>query len=488
MLNLSGVSEHNSKPREIFSGCFYVDPADEKIWESYVSHFYRNIQTVIKEADRICRHEFDLLGAGLLYLGNPIDWHIDPVSGYRWPKKLFSEVRKARTNPNGVDVKLPWDLSRMQHLVTLGKAYRLTNDERYANEIVQQITHWLDDNPCPYGINWTCAMDAAIRIMNIAWAYLLVKSARAVTHEFTRRLAISVFQHGQYILFNLEFGVRDDGSVTNGNHYLTDVVGLLLLGLLCPEFKAAAQWKAVGINALIEEMDREVHPDGVNFESSISYHRLVLELFTAGALLCRRNNVALPEKFWSRLERMFEFVLHVMRPDGKVPMVGDADDGRLFILCDYGDWDRRDFRYLLSVGAVLFNRPDMKGYSGGLSEDAFWLLGTSGVNAFAALKEDVADVGSKAFPDAGFYVMGQGDRYFLACCGEVGTDRLGNHKHNDLLSFELFAGDKAFIVDPGTYVYTRDANWRNVFRSTPQSDLQNESGCQGFYPRMGVDA
>jgi hypothetical protein len=48
----------------------------------------------------------------------------------------------------------------------------------------------------------------------------------------------------------------------------------------------------------------------------------------------------------------------------------------------------------------------------------------------------------------------------------VGTRGLGNHKHNDLLSFELYAGDKAFIVDPGTYIYTRDAAWRNLFRST----------------------
>jgi hypothetical protein len=58
------------------------------------------------------------------------------------------------------------------------------------------------------------------------------------------------------------------------------------------------------------------------------------------------------------------------------------------------------------------------------------------------------------------------DRYLLASCGAVGTGGLGNHKHNDLLSFELYAGDKAFIIDPGTYVYSRDPNWRNVFRST----------------------
>jgi Heparinase II/III-like protein len=163
---------------------------------------------------------------------------------------------------------------------------------------------------------------------------------------------------------------------------------------------------------------------------------------------------------------MFELVLFTLRPDGKMPQVGDADDGRLFILSDYGNWNRRDFRYLLFVGAVLFKREDMKVHAGGFSEEAFWLLGPSGMDVFAALDDDSRDLKSKAFRDSGLCLMRAGDKYLLACCGEVGTAGIGNHKHNDLLSFELYAGDKAFIVDPGTYVYTRNPGWRNVFRST----------------------
>ena len=213
-------------------------------------------------------------------------------------------------------------------------------------------------------------------------------------------------------------------------------------------------------------MGHQVHSDGGDFESSIPYHRLALELFLAGALLCRANGVTLPTSFWAKLERMFEFILFVTRPDGKVPQVGDADDGRLFILSDYSTWDRADFRYLLSLGAVLFQRSDMKAYSGGFSEEAFWLLGPAGLAAFAALQSHGEELGSRDFPDSGLYVMRSGDKFLLACCGAVGTGGLGNHKHNDLLGFELYAGDKALIVDPGTYVYSRDRNWRNRFRST----------------------
>jgi hypothetical protein len=454
------------KRGEIFTGRFFINVRDERLWTVYQAQFGDKVQTVIDDADTICRHEFNLLGSGIGCWGHPIDWHADPVSGYRWPKKYYFGLTSASKSSKGSDVKLPWELSRMQHLPTLGKAYRLTKDERYAREIVEQLSHWLIDNPCPYGVNWTCAMDVAIRIMNITWAYLLIEDDSAVTHDFRTRLATSIMQHGQFVLFNLEHSIQRDGSITNGNHYLTDIVGLLHLGLICPAYPMAETWKRVGLKALVEEMDRQVCADGGDFESSLPYHRLVLELFAAGALLCRSNGVSLPQRFWDKLEKMFEVVLFVTRPDGKVPQVGDADDGRLYILGDYGSWDRTDYRYVLSIGAVLFHRGDMKAHAGRFSEEAFWLLGPSSLAAFAALKAEEEDIGSRQFRESGLYVMRAGNQYLLACCGAVGTAGVGNHKHNDIMSFELFAGDKAFIVDPGTYVYTRYPDWRNLFRST----------------------
>jgi hypothetical protein len=220
------------------------------------------------------------------------------------------------------------------------------------------------------------------------------------------------------------------------------------------------------VEALVEEMDRQVHADGVDYESSLSYHRFVLELFTSAALLCRLNGIDLPETFWAKLEKMYAFTLHVTRPDGTVPQVGDADDGRLHILSDYGSWERTDHRYLLSIGAVLFTRADMKAHAGGFSEDAFWLLGPEAATAFDTLEPASAPLGSQAFPEAGFYIMRAGRSYVLACCNAVGTAGAGNHKHNDLLSFELYIGDRAFVVDPGAYIYTAEPQWRRRFRST----------------------
>lgn len=451
---------------EIFTGHFFVDVDDDELWERYQTAFQPKRAAILADAETICRHEFRLLDDQAAYMGEQIDWHTDPHSGYRWPQELACQLMASRTGPPGSDVKWPWELSRMQHLPTLGKAYKLTRHERYAHEIVDQITHWLHENPCPYGVNWLCAMDVAIRVVNLAWAYRFIRHSGLVSPEFRNRLMVAVTQHAQFIVYHLEQSVREGGVIVNGNHYLANVVGLLHVGLMCPELKMAPAWRRIGLRAMVEEMERQVHPDGFDYEASIPYHRLVLELFLAGALICRVNGVELPQPFWQRLERMFEVILWVTRPDGKVPQVGDADDGRLYILSDYGDWDRRDCRYLLAIGAALFQRRDMKARAGEFAEEAFWLLGPTGMDRFAALEDHDWPLDSQGFRDAGLYVMRKADCYLLACCGYLQAAGASAHKHNDLLSFELHMRGKPVIVDPGSYLYTRDPEWRNLFRST----------------------
>jgi uncharacterized heparinase superfamily protein len=73
---------------------------------------------------------------------------------------------------------------------------------------------------------------------------------------------------------------------------------------------------------------------------------------------------------------------------------------------------------------------------------------------------------SKAFPQGGFYIMRHDDLYMVVDCVPADPTAPSGHKHNSRLSFELFAGDKSFIIDSGAYVYTADKEMRNLFRST----------------------
>ncbi|MFQ6056177.1 MAG: alginate lyase family protein, partial [Methanosarcinales archaeon] len=445
--------------REYNKSRFFFDPdKKEEIIEIIKEEYPSSIDQTIRNADEICNHTFDLLGSGKTNLGEEIDWHLDFKSGYRWnPKKYYLGTLDYINLDDESDVKIPWELSRFQHFVTLGKAYWYTEDEKYAREFVDQVESWIEKNPIELGVNWACTMEVAIRAVNWIWGYYFFYNSKSLSNEFQLKFLKNLFLHGRHIMNNLEFGM------IRGNHYLSNIVGLIYLGIFFPECKEVKEWLDKGLKALEEEMEFQVYPDGVDFEGSISYHRLVTELFLSPVLLLQKNNINVSERLLKRLEKMIEFTLYYTKPDGTSPIIGDNDDGRLHKLSNN---EINDHRYLLSIGSVLFGRKDFKSACDKFNEEAFWLLRKRGLNDFKNLPREDIDIESKAFKNGGFYIMRKDNLYMIIDCGEVGYAGRGGHGHNDTLSFELFARDKTFIIDPGSYVYTASPKWRNVFRST----------------------
>jgi hypothetical protein len=378
---------------------------------------------VIERADRICDHQFDLLGSGPTKLGSPIDWQRDFKSGTRWPDVHISRVPVVLGG--GSDIKVPWELSRCQHLPLLSAAHRLTNDPRYLDELGDQLSSFIDANRVEFGAPWACTMDVGIRAAN--WVAALCMALPAAARATWLEPAVaSLLLHGRFIRGHLEWGE------TRGNHFLSDVVGLLVG---CVPFSASAEgreWAAWATTQLEQEMFHQVRPDGCDHEASIPYHRLVTELFVCGThaadALCPGS---LSDEYRERLTLMLGFVSDYTRPDGLAPQIGDADDGRFLPLADYGA-DPRDHRHLFRQAAT----------------------------------PALAPRGHVPFPDGGYYVMRHGDLWCLVRCGDVGLDGIGGHAHNDQLSFELAFGAQPMVVDPGSYLYTADPIARNEFRST----------------------
>ena len=439
-----------------------VGPADAKAILGALERWAPGpLQATLSAADRICDHVFDLLGSGPVALGSEIDWHLDFKSGYRWDRRLFyTEVPFGHVP--GVDIKVPWELSRGHHLPVLAQAYLLVGDERYAREAVAQIRAWLATNPPQFGVNWASPMDVAIRAVDWLWTAGLLSEAAECDDGFSGQLLAGLLAHGRFLRANLE--VCGEGVTTN--HYLADVVGLLYLGLCLPDLCEAGDWRTFATQALVREMDRQVLPDGVDYESSIPYHRLVTEMFLSATALCRHHGVQLPPPFRARLERMVEFVRAYTKPNGLAPQVGDADDGRLHVLTGYGITDSRDHRHLLALGALLFEREEWWAAAGPAWPEALWFGGFRREPWNRPPQRAIRPVRSAAFSDSGLYIMRAHRDYVLINCNPVGTRGIGNHKHNDLLSLEVHFGGEDILVDPGSYLYTPDPETRNAFRGT----------------------
>lgn len=448
---------------------FLIQPMEAEKLASYIQaklpHYEKEIS---READRVCRHEMDLLGSGPVDLDDftlsrggeeacgYLPWHFDFKAGYKWnAKKFYNEIRV----PYGkADIKVPRELSRFQHIPLLGQAYWLTGDVRYAREFLRQVDDWIDRNPPRFGVNWTCTMDVAIRVCNWVFGYYFFKDSGVFTDDFLIRLLKSLLSHGRFIAANLE-----NKAITN-NHYVADLVGLIYLGVCFPEFKEATRWRELGISELANEMQKQVYDDGMDFEASTCYHRLALELFFFPALLYRLNGIEPPRAFLARLKGMFDFVLHALEPDGRMPQVGDNDNGRLHILARR---DVLDMTYLLTFAALFFTDSRYKIEEFGFAPEALWLFGPEARNRWHDLPgRSLDEVESRCFPDCGIYVMRRrSDLYVMVSCGPNGQSGEGGHCHNDKLSFELYIDGRSVIVDPGTYVYTSAPEWRNRFRS-----------------------
>lgn len=369
------------------------------------------------------------------------DWHRDPVHGFTWPVRghrfLGPVVGRA-------DIKIPWEVSRLQWLVALARAYRYTGDRRYRDGAKRLLRSWTAANPAGRGPNWTNAMEAGIRATNLVWSAEVLRDS-----EFTALVGGMLRDHGRYILENLEYSER-----LTSNHYLADLVGLVHTGGALRHSTAGRLWLRVGSRQLQREVLKQFHDDGSNFEASTGYHRLSTELAFMGLLALQRLGIPVRPEVRERLLSAVGVLSALTKPDGLLPALGDDDSGLVVGL--QSGRDPRDPSSILAAATVLGDTGTSQEPAG--PELAQWCGARGGTG--------VACTPATFFPAAGWYVLTAGSYWCLAECGGVGQRGNGGHGHNDTLSFVLCVDGREIVTDPGTGAYTPDPDLRNLLRST----------------------
>ncbi len=411
---------------------------------------------VIEAAWQITKdRRWPLLGFGLKNFGNPINWHRDPLSGRIWPLDYHADI--PLWHNDGSDIRVLWELNRLGHLIALGRAYTSTKEEEFAMEFFAQVESWKEQNPVGRGANWSCAMEIALRAMNLLATFALFRNSPALNEERLLLLLTIFDQHSAHIRRNLEFS-----HLATSNHYLSDVAGLLWLGIMLPELKAAEQWRIWALNELLRELDKQILPDGADYEGSTGYHCFVLELFLYSFILCRANEIPIADKYWRQLHAMLVYLRAVIRPDGFAPLIGDTDGGQILPI----PRSANDQASLLVLGAAVFKDSQLKLPRLEARTELLWLLGEKELREYEQLANATQEISSQAFPAAGTYVLRHEDLYLLFNASGAQYGRPASHRHNDVLSIEVSACGRAFIVDPGSYVYTANLHERHLFRST----------------------
>ncbi|MCH7838754.1 MAG: alginate lyase family protein [Planctomycetes bacterium] len=418
---------------------------------------------LIAQADRLVQHRIDLLSLQDLHLGDEIDWNYEYEAGKRIPLRAGASIDYRDYQEVG-DCKLVWELSRHHHLVVLARAYRVTEKEQYAQEIARQLEGWIRQCPFGLGIHWRSPLELAIRMINWVWTYELLDGGARLPEPLRHQVLLSVHQHlsqitRQYSRFS-----------SANNHLIGEAAGVFIAGSYFTGLKGSAKWRADSRKILVREIFRQTYLDGGTREQATAYHVFVLWFFILAGLCARRAGEDFPEEYWERMERMFDYLDTLTEGADALPQIGDGDDGYVVDLGGRADM----LASLFSIGAMLFDRSDLKARAGPFGEAGFWLFGPAGRKQFDGLGtvETACPIQSRALPASGYYLLqrghrGEADRISVVFdCGELGYLSIAAHGHADALSVLLRVGGLDVLVDPGTYDYFTYPQWRRYFRGT----------------------
>lgn len=446
------------------AGRFFFDPGDDSL-RGRVAPLSADYQA---EADEMLAHRVRVLGHAY-DLGTYIDWHRDYRLGVRCPIR-YSALIDLKDPEFEESIRWVWYLNRHRHLASLGRAYFASRRPEYAKEIVDQLLSWIEQNPACVGVGWAASLEIALRLLSWAWALCPVRDFEGFTPDVQKRIMGSVGLQLRHMSRNLS-----THSSAN-NHLVAQACALLVLGRLFGGMPGSRTWAANGAKIMWRELARQTFSDGVSREQSVHYHAFVLELYAVALIFAKRNALEIPAEVQDRFSRMCEFLFAVSDfagAWGAMPAIGDSDDQTVVL----PENPAQLLRGLWACAAYLMESREMAGSVGEVPLEAALLMGREGLDYVSSGKGrdsstpgQTPQVCSRAFSEGGYYVLcdeADGARAtFILDCGELGLGKTAAHGHADCLSLTLRVNQQEVLVDPGTFTYHSQPDWRSYFRST----------------------
>ena len=479
------------------------------------------------------KHEFDLLGSGLVsrnLVGDiilkkehqlftkkalklipefykQIDWQLDVRSGFSFDvTKQFDDQLIDKTK--NADIKNCWELGRLQHLPQIALSARVSNkSEILIVEFKNQVIDFITSNPIGMGVQWACAMDVGIRVSNMLVAFDIFKqtdSNNKLDEKFVSILADSIYQHGVFLWNNLEY---KEGAA--GNHYLFNLVGLLFISNYLSKSETTESWREFSEKEIENEFKKQFFSDGGNFEGSTTYHCLSSEAILYSTALMLRCGNQLNDDYVNLLSNSFRFIKDVAKPNREMPQFGDNDSGRLFKF--YPNQDLLNYESLISGFSALFDNNEEVSFENiivnQITKNSKLKLSQTNVENKVQLRNtnhqlqkpatteikfsdeiDTSKIKLFCYCEFGIYVFKSPEFYMaISAISNKKMHHSWGHVHNDKLSFDLQIKGKDFVKDPGTYTYSAFPEKREVFRNSKSHNgivvkgIEQNKGVAPFY-------
>ncbi len=352
------------------------------------------------------------------------------------------------------DNELRWQLHRHKWFIPMGKAYRVTGDEKYAREWVLQYVDWIRKNPLVkinpdlYELADVDSVKGEVENVRFAWRpletgirlkdqidqFLLFLPSRYFTPAFLTEFLVNYHKHAVHVQENYS---------AEGNHLLFEAQYVLNAGIFFPEFAEASRWRQSGIDVLNREIRKQVYADGGQYELDLGYHAAAIDIFSQALSMADANGFRedFPDSYVKTIHQMMHFYLNTLFPDYTVPCFSDGRRSAPYsFVKSFKRWsaqfpDDEQLRYFATQGKE--------------GRCPIHLSYASPVTGFFTLRNGWKE-------DATVMVLKAGPKGEWHCQPDNGT-------------FELWSGGKNLFPDSGCYVFGGDEEvWkqRNWFRQT----------------------
>jgi heparan-sulfate lyase len=322
----------------------------------------------------------------------------------------------------------------------MAKVYRLSGDERYAEEWTKQYLDWIKKNPLltpskeemdTMGIDmlkkmenvrfaWrTLEVSERIEVQTVLFLYFL--KSEHFTPAFLTEFLLNFYRHAEHVRGNFS---------EKGNFLLFESQRMIYAGTIFPEFKQAEVWRNTGIDILNQEIKNQVYDDGFQYELDPHYHIHSIYIFVKAIKVadCNGFKNEFSDVYLHTVEKMIMAVIDISYPDYRLPCFSDnRQASKTEMLRDLRSWSElfphnKYIRYMATEG-----------------------------------KEGILPSHlSKSYPTAGFYVFRNGwgkDATIMIL--KAGPQAFW-HNQPDNGTFEMYFKGRNFFPDSGCFVYGGD--------------------------------
>ncbi|WP_321344804.1 alginate lyase family protein [uncultured Draconibacterium sp.] len=404
-----------------------------------------------------------VFGKEFAYNTPEIDWHTDIFSNQSFSKQ-FSKSINIRAH-NDLSAKVVWEINRMQFLTIIALNYKKFGHIKDIKLFIGIIESWIQQNPYLKGINWYSNIEINIRL--IVWYFcwnILNAEALIQKHDFfkdfvEKKWLPCIYQHCKYSYHN------PSKYSSSNNHLISEYSGLFIASTLW-QFPESKKWNCYAKEGLEKEIVRQHSLNGVNKEEAAEYIQFITDFFMLPYVVARKNNTPFSKKYEGALKSILFYINNLLDTNGNFPKYGDEDDGKCILFTE--DHTFNNFQSLLNTGAILFNEPAFRTTGNDLKTIVLTEVGKP--THLNKLDASAGVIPSKFYKKEGhgiFRFQAKGEEIYVHFnAAPLGFLSIAAHGHADALSFILHINGNPFFVDPGTYTYHTEYDWRKYFVGT----------------------